>query len=156
MCHLDSMRLHRMLIAVVIVANLWVIEVCYLNRVAKSGINTVRSIGACCCYLGCRQKHWYRISQHAGYISQRHIWQVGRQAGSVDQKCSSTFRDLPMVPQLFCLLLSGREVQAWLSVDAAVSRQVKACLCLLKQIPRLSLNATRYRKSRDHSAYACG
>lgn len=40
-----------MLIAVMVVADLWVIEVCYLNRNAKSGSNTVGNVGGCCCCL---------------------------------------------------------------------------------------------------------
>lgn len=50
-CHLDAMRLHRMLIAVMVVANFWVVEVCYLSRNVKSASNTVGNIGGCCCCL---------------------------------------------------------------------------------------------------------
>lgn len=31
MCHLDAVRLHWMLVAVMVVANFWVIEVCHLS-----------------------------------------------------------------------------------------------------------------------------
>ena len=101
-CHLDAMRLHRMLIAVMVVANFWVIEVCYLSRNVKSASNTVGNIGGCCCCLEYEQKHGrYRIPQHAGCNGT-----YGRHAGSVDQRFTSTFRDLPIMPRTFDLMLS--------------------------------------------------
>lgn len=39
MRHLDAMWLHWMLIAVVIVANFWVVEVCYLCDKGKTDIS---------------------------------------------------------------------------------------------------------------------